>query len=139
MALQVQQTLSNDDILNLRAAPFTLVAAPGAGRVIEFQSAILFYEYGGTQYTESADNLVIRYDDGTGQAVSEAIETTDFIDATGDVAIIAQPAAQAKILKAACDNQPLVLHNTGNGEFGGGHADSQITVRVTYRVHAAGW
>lgn len=139
MALSVQQTLDNDDILALRATPFTLVAAPGAGKVIEFMSAELFYDYGGTVYTESADNLIIRYADGSGQAVSETIETTAFIDAVADSAIIARPAAQLVFLKTACDNKALVLHNTGNGEFGGGDADSLIKVRVTYRVHSAGW
>lgn len=139
MALQVQQTLSNTDIKALRATPFELVAAPGVGYVLEFMSAELFYDYGGTQYTETTDNLIIRYHNGSGQAVSEAIETTGFIDATGDIAIKAQPAAQATFLKAACDNLSIVLHNTGDGEFGGGHAASEIKVRVTYRKHLAGW
>jgi hypothetical protein len=118
-------SITNAEMLALRAAPKTLVAAPGAGKVIQFLGALLFFDYTAA-YTESTDNLAIRYTDGSGTIVSQAIEAGGFVDATADT-------------MTACDNAVLVLHNTGDGELGGGNAANSVRVRVAYRIVPAGW
>lgn len=133
-----QVALTNAQMLALRATPITLVAAPGAGKMIEFISAELFFDRAGA-YTETADNMAIKYADGSGTAVSETIEATGFVDAAGDVAIKVAPAASTVIAKASAENLPLVLHNTGDGEYGGGNAANEILVKVAYRVHSTGF
>ncbi len=123
-------------ILTLRAAPVTLVPAPGPGKVVEFVSALLQLEYGGdAAYTETADNLAIKYANGGGVAVSQTIETTGFVTATADTLTSALPAIDAMVAQANAVNQPLVLHNIGDGEFGGGAASNVLRLKVTYRVH----
>jgi len=133
--------VTNAQLKALRATPKTLVAAPGAAFVLEFVSAWLFLDYGTNVLTESADNLAIKYTDGSGQAVSETIESTGFIDATADAVMPVQPiATTAVILKTACANKALVLHNAGDGEIAGNAAnDTVLRVKIAYRVHTHGW
>jgi hypothetical protein len=134
-------TITNAEIKALRAAPKTLVAAPAGGKVLEFLSLWLFLDYGSNVLTESADNLAVKYEDGSGQAVSETIESTGFIDAAADTAMTAQQiATTAAFAKTACDGKALVLHNTGDGEIAGNAgADTVIRYKIAYRVHSAGW
>jgi len=121
-------------MLALRATPITMVAAPGAGKVLEFVSAVLFFDRAGA-YTESADNLAFKYENGSGQAASETIETTGFVDAASDAVMPVKPVTSAVILTASCVNKALVLHNTGDGELGGGNASNEVVVKVVYREH----
>jgi hypothetical protein len=130
--------LTNTNVLALRATPIELVAAPGAGYVLEFISAVLFFDYTAA-YTESADNLAVRYTDGSGVVVSVAIEATGFVDATADTFTNAIAIKDTITAKTGCDNKALVLHNTGDGEYGGGNASNVLRVKTSYRVHTAGW
>jgi hypothetical protein len=132
--------LTNAEIKALRAAPKTLVAAPGAGKVLEFVGATLLLDYGTNALTESSDDLAVKYTDGSGTAVSAAITSNGFVTATADTMIRATPATAAAIAKSACENKALVLHNTGDGELGGNAAnDTTMRVKVAYRVHSTGW
>lgn len=133
-------TLTSANVKALRATPITLVAAPAAGYVLEFIKIYLFLDYGSNGFTESTDNLAVKYTDGSGSVVSETIEMTGFIDQTADTMTSAGPAAQAILAKTACAGKALVLHNTGDGEIAGNAAnDSVVEVKVAYRVHANGW
>jgi len=132
-------TITNAEIKALRAAPKTLVAAPDGGKVLEFISLQLFLDYGSNALTESADNMAVRFNDGSGTIVSQTIEATGFIDATADTMTNALPKIDAISAKTACDGKALVLHNTGDGEYAGNAgADTVIRYRVCYRVHSAG-
>jgi len=141
-ALGIDQTISvavsNAELSALRATPKTLVAAPGTGKYLEFVSAVLFLDYGTVGFTESADNMAIRYTDGSGTIVSQAIECTGFIDQTADTSTNALPKVDAISAKSACENKALVLHNTGDGEWGNS-GDSVMRVKITYRIHSTGW
>ncbi|MCH7492882.1 hypothetical protein IID19_04850, partial [Patescibacteria group bacterium] len=130
--------LSNADLGTIRATPIVLVGAPGANKYIEFVSASLIHDYGGTNvWEESADNLVIEY--GTSNVdVSGAIETTGFITATADQ-IINSIAIEFTAPAADMVNQTLELFNTGDGEFAGNAGnDNTMTVKVSYIVHDDG-
>lgn len=134
----VEVSLTNAEMLALRASPKTLVAAPGAGYYNEFVSATLFFDYTAA-YTETADNMAIKYTDGSGTAVSQTIEATGFVDATADTATNALPKIDAIVAKTACENKALVLHNTGDGEYGGGNAANAVRVKVAFRRWTTGW
>lgn len=131
-------TLTNAQIKAVRATPVTLVAAQGAGTVIKFMGALLKLNYGGNNaFTESADNLAIKYTDGSGVAVSGTIESTAFITATADTYSNAEPAAGAIVAATGAENQALVIHNTGDGEIAGNAADDNtLSVRVYYTVQS---
>lgn len=129
--------LSNADIKALRATPATLIAAKGADTIIEFVSAVLILDYGSNVLTETDDNLVIEFEGG--QDVTGAIETTGFIDQAVDQIAIVPAATVATMTAATAVNKAIRIFNTGTAEFGGNaDADTTMTVKVTYRVHAAG-
>lgn len=131
-------TISAASVLLLRATPYTLVAAPGAGKYLEFVSAVLILDYGTVAYTESAANLAVRFTGASGTIVSQAIEATGFADVTADTATNALPKIDAISAKTACENKGLFLHNTGAGEWANS-GDSVLRVKVLYRVHNTGW
>jgi hypothetical protein len=135
----VDVLLSNADIKALRATPKTLVPAPGAGKVLEFQSAVLQLKAGTNVLTEATANLAVRYKDGASVQVSQTIETTGFIDQTADQVTYGLAKLDPITARTVCENQPLVLHNLGAGEIAGNAAnDALLRVKVAYRVHTLG-
>jgi hypothetical protein len=131
-------TVSSAELLALRATPKTLVAAPGAGKVLEYLGAILIYDAGGVGYTVGTNDMAIRYKDTTGDIISQTIDTAGFIDDTTDRMTQVLPiVTDSKTPKTDCENQPLVLHNTGAGEFTGG--TGVIRAKVSYRIWTTGW
>ncbi len=128
--------LTNAEIKALRATPKTLVAAPGSGKVLEFVSMVLKNNGGANALTESTDNMAVKYENGSGTIASDAIEATGFIDQTAATITTARGKADAIVAYASAANKALVLHNTGDGEYGGNAAaDVTITAIVTYRIH----
>lgn len=132
----IDVSLSNAEIKAL-TTPKELVAAPGAGKVIYFRGAVLKLVYGGNNaFTESGDNMAIRYTDGSGVIVSQTIESTGFIDATADTYTNAEPKIDGIVAATGAENQALVLDNTGSNFSGNAAADNTMEVRVFYTVMA---
>lgn len=124
-------TISVAEMLALRATPKTLAAAPGAGKVIEFLSGVLIYDYAAA-FTETSDNLAVRMENGSGAKVSEDIEAGGFLDATADK-IIKVEAVKDALLVA---NKAIVLHNIGDGELGG--TGSPLRFKIKVAIHETG-
>lgn len=136
-AQTIKVSLAVGDIKALRATPFELVAAQGAGTMIEFVAAVLKLTAGSEVLSESTDNLVIEYDDGSGIAVSQVIECTGFIDQAADTQTNAKTEVNAIAASSAAENKNLVLFNNGDGEFAGNASDdAALDVHITYRVHS---
>lgn len=133
---RVKVSLTNAQIKAMRATPVTLVAAPGASKFVEFVSAVLKLTAGTEVLTETIDNMAIKYTNGTGLAVSGTIESTGFIDQAANTYTNAQPASDAIAAATGVENQALVLHNTGDGEFAGNaSADATMAVYINYIEH----
>ena len=133
--ITVKVAIPAADVKLLRATPYEIVPAPGAGKVLQFVSALLVLTAGTEVLTESADNLAIEYDDGSAAPVTGAIETTGFIDAAADAITNAIPAADVIDASADIVNKNLALFNTGDGEIAGNATDDAVlTVFTTYRV-----
>ena len=132
-------SITNTQLKALNATPKELVATPGADEFIEFCGAVLVMDYGSNVLTESADNLDIEYDGGTGPAVCTTIECTGFIDATADQIAAVVPIVVAGTTTAASTvNKNLVLLSN-EGDFGGNAGnDTLMTVFVSYKVHTVG-
>jgi len=130
--LKAQVIVTSAQILALRATPITVIAAPGAGKIIDFISANLQLDYNAAAYAESADNTVFRYTGAAGVIVSQAIESTGFLDQTADTRNSAIAKIDQIAANSACENQSLVWHNTGDGEFTDGN--STIVIDVAYRI-----
>jgi hypothetical protein len=128
-------TLTAAQIKALRATPFELVAAQGANQLIDFVDARLVLNHGTEVLTESADNMTIYYDSGSGAAVSQAIEATGFIDAAVNTATNALAKIDQIAAITACVNKNIALKNIGDGEYAGNAtADATLDVYTTYRV-----
>lgn len=130
-------TITTAELLALRATPKTLVAAPGAGLMLEFVSIVLFLDWNTIGYTETADNIVVRYTDGSGVIVSQAIEATGFIDQIADTMTVGLPKIDPIAAKTGCENKALVLHNSGDGEWAAGN--SPVRAKISYAIHVTGW
>jgi hypothetical protein len=122
-----RRTLTAAQIKAVRATPHTLVVAQGSRSVIEFLGAVLLLRAGTNVLAESADNLAIRYTDGSGVTVSEAIEATGFLDQSVDTFTTAVPKIDTIVAATGALNKALVLHNTGNGEYTGNAAGDAET------------
>jgi len=98
----------------LHAAPVTVAAAPGAGRALVFEGALIF-KPGSVQwpYTlQSSEDLVVRYTNGAGTSVGQA-EATGVVDVSGAQTRFVRPytAASGASDLTPVDNAALVLHN----------------------------
>lgn len=110
------------------SAGAVLVAAPGAGKILEFVSATLIYTFDTAAYTGGNNDLVIRQ--GT-TAVSAAIADADLIgDSADDIACVnALSAADIKL------TQNSTLNLAGTAYTQPGTAAGTLSARITYRVH----
>ena len=132
--------ISNAELKAIRATPKTLVPAPGTGKVLEFLSGVLVLAAGTNVLTEATANLAVKYQSGAGVQVSQTVEMTGFIDQAAHQVTYAIPKLDPITARTACENQPLVLHNLGAGEFAGNAAnDATLRVKVAYRVHTFGF
>lgn len=135
----LETVLTSAQVKALRATPVTVVPAPGAGKSLEFVSALLQLNYGGANAFTGPQNLAVKYKDSASAAVSQPITGTGFIDQATDMVTSALPKADAIATRAVAENQPLVLHNTGAAEITGNAAnDNLLHVKVLYRVHTLG-
>lgn len=120
-------TLTAAQVLALNATPRTLIAAPGANKAIIVTGVQFYLPYNSAAYAvDAADDINIRYTDGSGQLVA-TVETTGFLTATSNQSRYAYPATTAAITPAA--NAPIVIQ-IGNSEVITG--DSPLKVRVFY-------
>lgn len=133
-------SLTNANIKLLSGTPKELVAAQGAGTLIEFVSATLTLNYGSEVLAEptAPDDLAIEYDDGTGQQII-TWDTTGFIENNADCMEIVNAASvgggASAITTAANVNKNIVLINTGGNYTGNATADTTMQIIVNYRVH----
>lgn len=133
-------TLTSAQVKVVRATPITIIAAQGAGLVIEFIAGMVFVKYGGTNVWTNPQNLALRYKDSAGVIVSGAITAAGLVDQAGSIAETIPNVAGAIVAKANCDNQPVLLHNTGASEIAGNAAnDNTLTIQASFRVWVPGW
>jgi hypothetical protein len=126
-------TLTTANLKALRATPIQVVAAPGAGKMIEFLGATLKYDYATAALTENSCNLGFRYHDGSGLQVSETIEATGWIDQAADTTTNAIQTKDRIVASASAENKKLVIHNVGGEEIGG-TGGGVVNLYVRYRI-----
>lgn len=128
--------VSNAEMLDLADTPKELIAAPGAGKVIEIVSVSFYFDYVGAYTVTANDDLDICY--GTEANVIMTAEATGFVDATADTALFGNRVDNYAPAKTACDNAAVVLANNST-DFGGGNAGNEVTVKINYRIWTTGW
>ena len=124
--------LTSAEILALHGTPKLLVAAPGAGRIIQLVSAVFFLDYGGATYANGGA-LTIQTVAGNG-ALTPDIGAADLINQGADhyravKSLVCSGGDDIELL-ALNDGLELVVagaeHITGTGT---------LTVKVMYRIH----
>ena len=128
--LYVDVKVTSEEILALNATPKTIVAAPGAGKLLAFKRALLFLDYNSAAYAgvASGEDWTFKYTNASGAVIS-TIETTGFLDQTADQVRLSYAASAAEITPVA--NSPIVLHQL-SGEITTG--DSPVYIRVFYDI-----
>jgi len=125
--------LTNDEVKALRATPIQIVPAPGTNKALVYQGHHMVAKSASGAWTESADNLVLEYGDGSD---IETIETTGFLTAGGTAfdTQMSPPDRSTVGSNAIVANSKIQLKNSGDGEFGGGNAVNTLSVRVYYSI-----
>lgn len=126
--LKVEEVeLSSSDIKDLNTSPKELVAAPGSGKVIEFVSAALYLNHGGTDYDTNGD-ITVRTGT-TNTTLSDTIAEADFLFNSADSYRVVQALSADEQLDA--DEKIELFVATGDPATGNG----TLTVKVAYRIH----
>ncbi|KKN77435.1 hypothetical protein LCGC14_0359940 [marine sediment metagenome] len=119
--------LTSAEILAMYTTPKALLDAPGAGKVIEFLSAVFFLDHGGTDYAAGGAAVIQTVTGNT--AVSDAIAAGTLVNASADVYVVAQ-ALSAEVALDVNEGLELTnasaVHTTGNGI---------LIVDIAYRIH----
>ena len=130
----VSVTLTAVEVKALATTQIELVAAPGAGKALAFLGAHLKLVFGSEVFTETGDNLAIKYTDASGVKVSEDIEMTGFIDQGVDTYTSSIAANDAIVAATGAENQALVLDNINSNIAGNASDDSTLVVTVVYTI-----
>lgn len=118
--------ITSAELLALNATAKELVAAPGAGRAIEFVSAVLHLDYGSATYTGNG-TLTVRT--ATGTSILSGVLPAEFLHSTADRIGAMAPLSTGIGLDI---NEAIELHEpTGEATVG----DSTVTIIVGYRIH----
>lgn len=120
-------TLTSAQLDTIAATPVTLIAAPGAGKVIVVNKVYGFLDYNSAAYAGSSQVLSVQYTDGSGDIICSFTEAA-FLEATADAyecpaMIQVFPVVNAAIVAAA--NADLTSGN------------SPIYLRLYYRILTA--
>lgn len=129
----VEVVIPAASVLTLSATPVTLVAAPGANKMLVFDHAIFFLDYNSSAYAGigATEDLAIKYANSSGTQVSSPVETTGFMEQTSDQYRLTSDIYGSTLTVTPQVNQPLVLHML-NGEITTGN--SILYVQMFYRI-----
>jgi hypothetical protein len=130
--------LTNANIKDLADTPIELVAAPGAGAIIEVIDAVLALDYGSNALTEPSapDDLAIEYDNGSGAQIA-TWDSTALITATADTIEVVSGGSVAAFGAAANVNKNVALLNLSDDYTGNAGNDTAMRVIVYYRLVSA--
>lgn len=129
--------LSAAEVNDLVGTPKQLVAAPGADYLVWPIEAILILDAGSEVLVESADNLVIGWNNAA-VAAGETIETTGFIDQATDTITNWHMAKDEINAAAGIVNKNLAIKNDSGDFTGNTSRDAAMTITIFYRIVKVG-
>ena len=111
-----------------------LVAAPGAGYVLEFISAMLIYDYSGAAYTDGSNDIVINIgSSGTQLAVVKSIAKSFLLGASEDKIYLPYSEYSGGVGLPVPTGAALSIAGTAFAQPGA--AAGVLRVHITYKVH----
>ena len=129
---QAKVTIPAARVKTLKANPYELVPAPGAGYVLELVALSLFLDFTAPAMATIADAQVF-YGSTGGQAASQVIVMTGFLNSVFDAVTFARASPDAAFFRTQVENKALAFANVGAAEYSAGN--SSLLVEATYRVH----
>jgi len=131
--------ISSADIVSASAGKLShaqgqiLVAAPGAGKLLELLSATLIYDYAGAGYG-GGGNLTVNWSAG-GAALTGLVSAANSLGAGADKVVTFVPLSTAAIPMVVNAGLNLV---TSSVPWTLGSATGVVRMKVAYRVHTTG-
>ena len=129
---QATVELSSANLLALRATPIQVIAAPGAGKFIVIEKAVIFYHPGGAQYNVAGGGdieLLL----GSNQPFATACSTNENILTQASECVgnfIVYNAADYDTL-SNMENLALNVKNVGGGEYTTGTGTATLVVQYS--------
>lgn len=117
-------TLTAAQVKALFTTPMTLIAAPGAGYIIDVIDVMGYLNYGTTQFT-GANDVNIQYTNGSGAAATGVL-SHNWLNGSASAAVKAVGVAVTPVANAAI----VVAVGTANP----GAGDSTVVIEISYRV-----
>jgi len=131
--LQVTGTLTNSQIKALHATPITLIAAPGAGKVIVILQATAVMNYGGTNiFTDGGSaGVILSYSNTTNTAAATFMPTGQLVAASSRMNVAS--GAISSSLYSSNTNLAVVAYNSSVTEISGNAANNNtISYSILY-------
>lgn len=119
--LEATISVSSAEIQDLVANPKTLIAAPGANKLISVSNITISYTYGTITYSPS--QVFVGFSTGT------SLGANTILAQTADAALSTSPSLSSN-LQSDCVNLPLRLLATSNPLLG----DGTIEIQLLYRI-----
>lgn len=132
-------TLSQTDIQAMNATPVTLLAAPGAGKLIVVDEVELFHDYATAAYTNGGDVTIEYATSGVDLfvvdvAVVTATSDENYLFKTGNAAPHTTSASTSSATNLSTSVNKAVTITNATAAFATGNASNIIKWRIRYRV-----
>ena len=131
----VQLALTNSQLKNINTTPVTLIAAPGAGKVINLIYVSGLFTYGGTNAFTGSNTLEAYFGTAAGPLAGQFIFSSTMV---GTTTAYSSPAGSAtgfgsSAAQSSCDNTAIVVSAFAN--YGGNAAgNNTATVIAVYTI-----
>lgn len=126
--------LTEANITGMYGTPVEVIAAPGAGKVIEFLSAVVIHDYAGAAYSGGGD-VTFKY--ASGATVSSTVSASNSFGASSDkiTQCVALDTSNGIAMSA---NTALQITNASAAFTDPGSASGVGRLKIAYRVHTTG-
>jgi hypothetical protein len=121
-------------VKTLNATAVSVIAAPGAGKYIVVNWCEALLVHNGVDYDAAGagEDLVLKYTDASGAAITDAIDHSGFGDASADSKRFTRGSSDF----APVTNAAIVAHLLV-GEWWGAAGDGDLELRINYTIHSA--
>ena len=126
--------LTKANLLAMNATPVTVIAAPGSGKVIEFISAVVIYDFDTAAYGGGGD-VTFKYNGAA--TVSNTVSAANSFGAAGDKITMCEALDTANGI-AMSVNTALVITNATGAFTDPGTAAGVGRIKIAYRIHSTG-
>lgn len=128
----MQIVLTSAQIKTLNATPLSILAAPGAGKIIAINTIIFANTFGTIQYTRTGATFKL-FLGTTADALALTGDQNAMVIAAASAASLIQPSTNSNFATATKGvNKAIFIGNDGGSEFAAG--DGTIKVTLVYTV-----